>query len=197
MGYLIAGHFLKQRPVSSNIRAALPDSVGFVVYQHQVHAVYAIDTFRASKPSSFPFSAATPATDIPLTLSPELQALYEQLRAENAANGFKRAYVNLAGALSRSLGAEVLSVYADDDGNDFACLSRNGEVVSGVARCEAHIVRFGPDGASRSLASDEDEPELHRLAADAVTAFTGVPASDMGFGTMDPPENMGFRAIDG
>ena len=194
MGYLIAGHFVRQRPDAARLRAALPESIGFTVYKHLRHPVFAIDTYRATKPSRFPFSAATPATDIPLEVSAELSAVYEQLRSENAANGLKRSYVNLSRALSSALSQDVLSVYSDDDGNDFACLSRGGEVVSGIARCEVYIVRFGPSHASRSPASSESG--LHELSSEAVTSFLGVAASDLGFGSMDPPDNMGFKEAD-
>ena len=194
MGYLIAGHFVRQRPDAARLRAALPTSIGFTVYKHLRHPVFAIDTYRATKPSQFPFSASTPATDIPLEVSPELSAVYEELRSENAANGLKRSYVNLSRALSSAVSQDVLSVFSDDDGNDFACLSRGGEVVSGIARCEGYIVRFGPSHASRSPASSESE--LHELSSEAVTSFLGVAASDLGFGSMDPPDNMGFKVAD-
>jgi hypothetical protein len=194
VGYLIAGHFMKQRPDAARLRAALPASIGFTLYEHLAHPVFAIDTYRATKPSSFPFSAATPATDIPLDVSPELSAVYEQLRSENAANGLKRSYVNLSRNLSSAMGQDVLSVFADDDGNDFACLSRGGEVVSGVARCEGSIVSFGPANASRSPAADQSD--LHELSAAAVTSFLGVAAADLGFGSFDPPDNLGFKVID-
>ena len=165
MGYLISGHFMRQRPDTARLRAALPMSIGFTVYEHLAHPVFGIDTYRATKPSRFPFSAATPATDIPLDVSPELSAVYEQLRSENAANGLKRSYINLSRALSAATNQDVLSVFADDDGNDFACLSRGGEVVSGVARCDSHIVSFGPSQASRAPASSESR--LHALASEA------------------------------
>jgi hypothetical protein len=128
-------------------------------------------------------------------MSAELSAVYEQLRSENAANGLKRSYVNLSRALSSAVSQDVLSVYSDDDGNDFACLSRGGEVVSGIARCEGYIVRFGPSHASTSPASSESG--LHELSSEAVTSFLGVAASDLGFGSMDPPDNMGFKEADG
>jgi hypothetical protein len=140
MGYLISGHFVRRRPDSTKVRAALPKSIGFTVYEHQVHPAFAIDTYRATKPSRYPCSAATPATDISLDVSAELAAIYEQLRIENAANGLKRSYINLSRLLSDALNQEVLSVYCDDDGNDFACLSRDGEVVSGIAQCEDYIL---------------------------------------------------------
>src|SRR5690242_18250971 len=122
MGYLISGHFMRHRPDSAKLRAALPKSIGFTVYEHQAHPVFAIDTYRATKPSRYPFSVATPATDISLDVSAELAAIYEQLRIESAANGLKRSYISLCCILSRALKQEVLSVYSDDDGNDFACL---------------------------------------------------------------------------
>src|SRR5262245_28916673 len=122
MAYLISAHFLKQRPDPAQLRAALPNSIGFTVYEHETHPVFAIDTYRATKPSRYPFSAATPATDLSLDISAELSTIYEQLRAENAANGLKRSYINLCRALSTATTQEVLSVYADDDGNDFTCL---------------------------------------------------------------------------
>jgi len=194
MGYLISGHFVRQRPDAARVRAALPMSIGFTLYEHLAHPVFAIDTYRATKPSQYPFSAATPATDIPLDVSPELSAVYEQLRSESAANGLKRSYINLSRALSSAMSQDVLSVYSDDDGNDFACLSRGGEVLSGIARCEAYVVSFGPSHASRAPASSQSR--LHELSSGAVTSFLGVAASDLGFGSFDPPDSLGFKVTD-
>jgi hypothetical protein len=134
---------------------------------------------------------ATPATDISLDVSPELAAIYEELRIENAANGLKRSYVNLSRTLSGATNQDVLSIFSDDDGNDFACVSREAEVVWGIANCAGYIVRFGPSSASRSPASGS--PRLHQLASEAVTSSFGVAASDLGFGSFDPPENLGFK----
>lgn len=191
MGYLISGHFVRRRPDSDKVRAALPKSVGFTLYEHQVHPAFAIDTYRATKPSRYPFSVATPATDISLEVSAELAAIYEQLRIENAANGLKRSYINLSRLLSGALNQEVLSVYCDDEGNDFACLSRDGEVLSGIAQCADYILSFGPSSASRSPVSSQ--LRLHQLASEAVTSFFGVAASDFGLGLFDPPENLDFK----
>lgn len=191
MGYLISGHFVKHRPDSGKVRAALPQSIGFDVYEHSVYPIFGIDTFRATKPSPYPFSAVTPATDIWLDVSAELAAVYEQLRMEGAANGLKRAYINLSRILSGVMNETVLSVCSDDDGNDFACLSRSGVIISGSAKCEEYIVRFGPLSASRSPAPGRHD--LHALASEAVTSFLGFPASDLGFGSFDPPEYLGFK----
>jgi hypothetical protein len=82
MGNLISAHFVRHRPDSRKLRAVLPQSIGFTVYEHNVHPIFAIDTYRATKPSSYPFSAVTPATDISLDVSTELSEMYEQLRIE-------------------------------------------------------------------------------------------------------------------
>jgi hypothetical protein len=193
MGYLISAHLMKQRPASSLLRAALPKSIGFAVYEHPTYRIFAIDTFRATRPSSYPFSTATPATDLSLDVPADLARIYEELRAENAANGLKRAYINLCRLISGTTTQEVLSVFADDDGNDFACVCRAGELVDGVAKCESHVVRFG--AASASMSPAPDETELHQLASEAVSAFLGVSASNLGFGSLDPPENYGFTVV--
>jgi hypothetical protein len=38
--------------------------------------------------------------------------------------------------------------------------------------------------------------ELRELSSKAVTPFLGVAASDLGFGLIDPPDNMGFKVAD-
>ncbi|MGH8177547.1 MAG: hypothetical protein ACREV5_14905 [Steroidobacter sp.] len=156
-----------------------------------MHPIFGIDTYRATKPSPYPFSAVTPATDISLDVSEELAAMYEQLRIEGAANGLKRSYINLSRILSETVNESVLSVCSDDDGNDFACLSRSGAIISGSAKCEKYIVRFGPSNASRCPAPEQHH--LHALASEAATSFLGFPASDLGFGSFDPPEYFGFK----
>jgi hypothetical protein len=151
-----------------------------------VHPIFAIDTYRATKPSTYPFSAVTPAADISLDVSRELTAMYEQLRIEGVAHGFKRSYINLSRMLSGATDEEVLSVCSDDDGSDFACLSRGGVIISGCARCAEHMVRFSASSASRSPAPEQRG--LHAFASEAVTAFLGFSASELGFGSFDPPE---------
>jgi hypothetical protein len=193
MGYLISASLMKQCPDSSQLRAALPKSIGFAVYKHLTYQIFAIDTYRATRPSSYPFCTATPATDLSLDVPADLARIYEELRSENAANGLKRSYINLCRLISATTKQEVLSVFADDDGNDFACLCRSGELLDGVAKCQSHVVRFGASSASISPVSDD--PRLHQFASEAVSSLFGVSASDLGFGSFDPPENYGFGLV--
>jgi hypothetical protein len=176
------------------VRSALPQSIGFAIYRHQALPLFAIDTFRAAKPSRFPFSVATPATDLPLELSPDLAALsmlFEQLRQEGIANGLKRSYINLACILSSSLGLDVLSVYADDDGNDFACLAAQGKTARIAARCGNQVVGFENGQVSRTVL-ESDDVILHQIVSRQFESFTGHPASVIGLGSFNTPENRGF-----
>jgi hypothetical protein len=83
-----------------------PASIGFATYRRSHFALFAIDRFRAAKPSRYPLSVATPATDFPLALSSELaplDELHEHLRQERPANGLKRACIQLSSALPVTL----------------------------------------------------------------------------------------------
>lgn len=149
MGSLISGHFTKELPDILAVRAVLPASVGCRSLSHRDLKLFAIDTYRAAKPRRWPLSVATPATDLPLELPEslsELTELYERLLKEGGANGLKRSYINLSRLLSGVLGQPVLTLYSDDDGNDFACLTRSGELVSLVTWCEEYVVQYEQGG---------------------------------------------------
>jgi hypothetical protein len=194
MGYFVSCHFTQHRPRMADVRSALPPSLGFRVYRHQTLPLFAIDTWRATKPPRYPFTTATPATDLPLEL-PEhlapLSAIYEQLHRQGNANGLKRSYINLSASLSQALGRPVLSVYADDDENDFACLTDQGTLVSLVARCGEFVVRMDPVADVR-LEQGANALKLHELAALHLQASFGIPGSQAGLGSFDPPEDFGF-----
>jgi hypothetical protein len=197
MGYLVACHFTRQAPSGSSVRGALPQSIGFAIYRHQALRLFAIDTFRAAKPSRFPFSVATPAADLPLELPPDLAALstlFEQLREEGIANGLKRSYINLACILSSCLGLDVLSVYADDDGNDFACVAAHGKAARIAARCGNQVVGFENGRVSRTV-NESDDVILHQIVSRQFELFTGHPASAIGLGSFNAPENRGFVPV--
>jgi hypothetical protein len=179
------------------VRAALPSSIGFVIYRHNRLPLFAIDTFRASKPPRYPFSAATPATDLPLELPSVLNALttlYEQLKEQGTANGLKRAYINLSCILSSCLDQDILSVFADDEGNDFACLSTKGRAVRITARCGDQVISFDNEQLS-TIQDESDNATLQEIVSRQFELFTGHPASTVGLGSFDPPQNRGFVAI--
>jgi len=197
MGYLISGHFMLERPNPERVRAALPSSVGFGIYRHESVAVFAIDTFRASKPSHYPLSTATPGTDLPLQLPPDLQAvndLYEELRKKGTANGLKRSYISLSRMLSAALAQPLLSAFSDDEGSDFACVSRSGTTARVVARCGDDLVLF--DNGRLSITKPEAKRTLHAVLSKEFELFTGKPATALGLGTFDPPDVFGFVPVE-
>jgi hypothetical protein len=193
MGYLLSMHLAKNAPDRARLRAALPQSVGFEVYWNESLGLYGIDTFRASKPNRWPFTSATPATDLPLELGPHLNDVskaYEVLRASGPCNGLKRSYVNLVELLSQSVSQPVLTIYADDDEADFACLAEGGRAVAMVARCDETVLRF--ENGSTNLKPAGEDRVLHAYAAEMVRAFSGRDPLKAGMSSWDPPENYGF-----
>jgi hypothetical protein len=197
MGYFISGHLLEQEPELALVRAALPHSIGCRAFRHRSVPLFAIDTYRAAKPPRWPLAAATPATDIPLELPESLStltAIYRRLLDEGVANGFKRAYVNLSSLLSSALRQRVLTIYSDDDGNDFACLTHSGMLASLVGRCGDYIVRFERGGQALLEPGPEDH-RLHVLASEHLQACFGLDGTQLGLGSFDPPEAYGFVEI--
>jgi hypothetical protein len=193
MACLLSMHLTRRAPDRTHLRGALPQSLGFEVYWNESMQLYGTDTFRASKPNKWPFTYATPATDLPLEMGPHLSEVsraYEALRASGSCDGFKRSYVNLVELLSQALGQPVLTVYADDDEADFACLAEDGRAISIVARCDEMVLRF-EKGSSNSQPAAEDRT-LHANAAEMVRVFSGQDPMRMGMGSCDPPENYGF-----
>jgi len=197
MGYLVSMHLIKQRPHPDAVRAALPPSIGFQLYRHGGSDLFAIDTFSSARPPQHPFCSGTPAADLSLELGPHLRSLasvYEDLRGSGGANCIKRSYVNLAEALSKSLGQPVLTICADDDELDFACLASGGLALRVTALCDETIVRYA-DGMTDVESADEDRL-LHQYAAEAFEEFTGVSAEEVGLGSWDPPADFGFMRAD-
>jgi len=197
MGYLVTGHFTLEKPNPERVRAALPTPVGFGIYRHESLAVFAIDTFRASKPTHYPLSTATPGTDLPLQLPPDLQAvndIYEELRKKGTANGLKRSYISLSRMLSAGLEQSVLSAFSDDEDCDFACVSRDGTTGRVVARCGDDLILF--DKGRLSVTKTEDERTLHAVVSREFELFTGQPASALGLGSFDAPDVFGFVPVE-
>jgi hypothetical protein len=195
MGHLVAGHLTVERPDPGRIRGALPASVGFSVWRHGSLPLFAVDTFAAARPPQRPLSVATPALDLPLELPPDLaplDVLHERLRADGAAGGFHRAYVALSRLLSAALRQRVLSLYADDDESDFACLSASGKLEHLSARCGDRLVAF--EHGQLELAPAQDGG-LHAVASRAFEEFTGYPASALGLGTRAPPPRLGLVPV--
>ena len=197
MGYLVCMHLTRQQPEEDALRAVLPSSIGFRVYRHGTLAVFAIDTFGATRPPQHPFTTFTPAADLSTEFAPHLRSLadaYDEARRSGRANGIRRAYVNLAEALSEALGQPVLSICADDDELDFTCLAEGGVVTAVTALCDDTVVRFV--NGTMSIWPAGDERPLHQHAVEAFEDFTGASAETIGLGTWDPPDDFGFVPAD-
>jgi len=196
MGYLVSIHLTTQQPDAAVLRSLLPSSIGFAIYRHNDLNLFGIDTFKASKPPSYPFATATPATDLPLELGPHLHSLsdmYEVARVSGSANGIKRSYINLAELLSDGLGQPVLSIFSDDDGSDFACLAKAGRVSSVLAACDNNLVSL--TNGETTVAPIDGEPALHSNAVRLFEHFTGAEAQTIGLGSWDPPADFGFTRV--
>jgi hypothetical protein len=195
MGDLVSMHLIKERPDVDAIRAVLPSSIGFRIYQHSRLPLFAVDTFGENNPPRYPFTSAMPATDISIELGPHLRSLaaaYEDARRSGGANCIKRSYINLAETLSATLGQPVLSICSDDDELDFACLASGGAVSVVTALCNETVVRY--INGTTQIAPAGDELMLHRYAIEAFEDFTGASAETIGLGHLDPPEDFGFVA---
>lgn len=197
MGYLVSMCLTKRRPAAEAIRAALPSSIGFRVYRHGSLELFAIDTFGAADPPRYPFTSVTPAADLSLELGPHLRSLadaHDNARVAGGANGLKRSCVSVAAALSEALGQPVLSIYADDDDADFACLAAGGTASVVTALCGDSVVRYA--NGTTEVAPAGEEFMLHQNAVEAFEDFTGVGAETIGLGSFDPPDDFGFvRAV--
>ena len=197
MGSLISGHFMKELPDIAAVKAVLPASLGCRLLSHRDLKLFAIDTYRAAKARRWPLAVATPATDLPLELPEslsELTALYERLLKEGGANGLKRAYINLSRLLSELTRQPVLTLYSDDDGNDFACLGRSGELVSLLTWCGEYLVQY-EQGGRVLLKPRPSGHRLHALASFALRKWFGIEGAALGLGTLSPPEAYGFAEL--
>jgi hypothetical protein len=131
--------------------------------------------------------------ELPESLS-ALTATYKRLLEEGGANGLKRACINLSSLLSSVLRERVLTLYSDDDGNDFACQTQSGLLASLVARCGKYIVRF-EQGAQILLEPSAENHRLHALASEHLQACFGINGTELGLGSFDAPDSYGFTDL--
>ena len=81
--------------------------------------------------------------DLPLDLPDGLRPLtdlYNELRQQGSANGLKRSYINLSCSISQVLNQPVLTVFLDDDGSEFTCVSEHGVIAGVIAQCDQTLV---------------------------------------------------------
>jgi hypothetical protein len=160
-----------------------------------------------------PRRSTPPIKDVPLELPQELAALsriYKVLKDAQLADYFKRAFLNVNLALSKSLQLHVCSFCTDDDGLDFVCVSSNGELQRLRCVCgdldityELGTVMIQPlliDGVEGTDASGLHDPEngihvlsrnitpsslLHAVASAETTRFLQAESPPLGLGSFD------------
>lgn len=76
-------------------------------------------------------------------------------------------------------------------GNDFGCVSRNGEAERIAARCGNELILFDR-GRLWVTGDDGVESRLHAVASREFELFTGKPASALGLVTFSPPHHFGL-----
>ncbi|MDQ8036393.1 MAG: hypothetical protein REI12_03160 [Pedobacter sp.] len=187
---------MKEKPAPEALRQALPSSIGFNIYFHPTLSVYAIDTFRPSKPPTYPLTTPIPSIDIPLELGSHLSEIaeaYAEAKRQQVANGLPRSYINIAESLSKSLNQPVLAVFSDDDVCDFACIAEKGVIKSLWARCGEVEYRFENETLQSNRAAEDTH--IHQNAAEAIKIFTGGSPELIGFGLLDPPDNFGLERL--
>jgi len=214
MGSLVVAHVVRAEP-SAQLLARLPRSLGWAAYHAPVCGAVLIDVFGSDHAPAYPFARLPRSLDLAEELSDEtapLNALYEALLRQRRASPFRRRFVNLNLLLSRALEMPVLSLAADDDGLDLACLSANGlscrlrfksgglEIVWQEGRGVIQPLVFDDDSAVsdgdlRSLVASlpgcelrpplESISLLHRIASEECKAFVGADAVVPGLGTWD------------
>ena len=220
MSYLITAHIIQDEP-DVNRLDELPASIGWRVYHHQSADVYLIDAYRAAKPVDYPFQTPVPATDIPLELSENLKSLeelYQYLYKHDAANSFKKSYINFALLLNQLLELPVLSFISDDEEWDFAVTVQDGFVERLKCRCDDLIVDYNGgqtsiqplvpefEGDAEFLSDLEAlhkavpgvaiadrnvpwETRLHGIAIEEWKRFASTETLILGLGSFDPPED--------
>lgn len=194
MGYLIRAHLTKKRPDEATLRSLLPPSMGFTIFYNESACVYGIDLFDLTKPPAFPFTHLVPSRDLPLDLGAHLSSVavaYEVARLEGFANGIKRAYINLAERLSAGLEQDVLSICADDDGLDFACIAEAGKAVSLIAACGDRVLVYTKGVEPEFKLADDTH--FHANASSLFERYAEAPSESVGLGSWDSPVDYGFR----
>jgi hypothetical protein len=152
MGHLISAHVIKKAAPFFRLRE-LPPSIGTRVHTHRPSGLFAIETFRPSRPSDWPFSIPLPAADVSLELPHEystLRAVERFLLGVGISNGFKSSYVNFCRTVSSLLETPVFSFVADDELWDFSCTVSGGQLVRLKCRCEDLVIEFD-SGRTRVL----------------------------------------------
>ncbi|QXI26168.1 hypothetical protein [Pseudomonas vanderleydeniana] len=212
MGNLVVAHVMKVMPDLESL-GALPMSLGWSLHHDESASSFYLDTFKAGAEQKWPFTSMPPSKDFPLELPPELDVLsrvYKLLVDAQLANPFKRAFLNMSLALSKSLQLHICSFCTDDNGLDFVCISSNGELKKLHCICgdldisyELGEITIQPlllDGTEGTEASSLHDPEngirvldrnvapspsLHSVASAETTRFLQVEIPPLGLGSFD------------
>lgn len=215
MGYLVVAHAMNVMPELEPL-SALPKSIGWSLHQDESATSFYLDTFKAGEEQKWPFTSMPPTKDVPLELPEALAALsqiYKVLKETQLADYFKRAFLNVNLALSKSLQLPVCSFCTDDDGLDFVCVSLNGELQRLRCVCgdlyityELGTVMIQPlliDGVEGTDASSLHDPEsgihvlnrniapsslLHAVSLAETTRFLQAESPPLGLGSFDGME---------
>lgn len=215
MGYLVVAHAMNVKPELEPL-STLPMSIGWSLHQDESATSFYLDTFKAGEERKWPFTSMPPIKEVPLELPQELAALsrvYKLLKDAQLADYFKRAFLNVNLALSKSLQLRVCSFCTDDDGLDFVCVSSNGELQRLRCVCgdldityELGTVLIQPlliDGVEGTDASGLHDPEsgihvlsrniapsslLHAVASAETTRFLQAESPPLGLGSFDGME---------
>ena len=183
MGYLKSFSIVRH-PRNLEALHELPGSLPWVVYRSTSSGDLFIDVlnFRKRRANAYPFSSLPAVQDIPLEFDgvlSELNDLYERLRRESRAGGFRRALVNLNCILSRLAGGEVLTLASDDDSLDLVAISSEGQLKRLCFDAESVEVRWSESAGVTEI--PEEHGRLHRIAERECTEFLGKQIPVFGF----------------
>jgi len=212
MGYLVVAHVVKSAPATERL-SALPPGIAWSVHQEDSTGAFYIDTYKAGRTQSWPFTSMPPTKDIPLELPQglePLEAIYRALEKAQLANSFKRGFLNLNLVLSQALQAPVCSFCSDDDGVDFVCQSDRGRLQRVHCECGDLDIIYNDgqvtvqpllmeDGEATDTSdihhpqngvvvldrNVEQSPLLHLVASKEVSAFLGIQQPPLGLGSFD------------
>ncbi|NVZ50121.1 hypothetical protein HX792_07235 [Pseudomonas sp. B6002] len=215
MGHLVVAHAMNVMPALEPL-STLPKSIGWSLHRDENTTSFYLDTFKAGAERKWPFTSMPPIKDVPLELPEQLAALsrvYTVLESARLANTFKRAFLNLNLALSKSLQLDICSVCTDDDGLDFVCISSKGELqrlrcvcgdleityepgtvtvqpllLEGVEGCDVSSLH-DPENGIQVLRRDRAPSSLlHGVASAEIMGFLKTESPPLGLGCLDGME---------
>lgn len=185
MGYLVAGHLLRQAAPFDRLEG-LPEGVAYRVHAHHEPDFWGIETFgKKFKKDWPPYTQSILDTKLSRSVDRSMPAYAAVVRAIEDADGKAvpevHGVLDLGLTISSLLGTKLLTYLADDDTLDFACVCEDGRLVRLQGTYDQYKIVVSRSRVSlRPLRDPEDPDAFNGLGEDFLAVVRGIKGVSLG-----------------